>query len=114
MEVRIAIETEIAGLAAERRSPTGNAAIQENLENMSSLISSGTPASEADYHLHHSIAVAAHNKQLINLLETLGLHHYREFSLIKQNLTVILKATLSNYTENIVILSWRLQNLMKI
>ena len=72
LELRIAIEVEMAGLAAQRRSPVQ----EENIVNchraVSGLVRSGDSTAEADFALHLSIADATNNPRFREFLEMLG------------------------------------------
>lgn len=73
LELRAAVETEAAALAAARRSPAQEGAIIEAYEEISALIAAGKPTHDADMALHLSIADATNNPRFREFLSLLGL-----------------------------------------
>ena len=60
-EVRIALESEAAALAAERRTPAHLDAIRQALDQLASAVESGAVGTEADLRFHASVAAASGN-----------------------------------------------------
>jgi GntR family transcriptional repressor for pyruvate dehydrogenase complex len=71
VETRVAIESEIAGLAAERATPEELAALRELLEKMGRRRGDAKRFSEADLEFHLALARATQNTTLIRLLEAI-------------------------------------------
>lgn len=72
LELRAAVEIEAAGLAAERRSPAQDEAIQERYDEIQARIMEGQPTTEADYGFHAAIADATNNPRFREFLELMG------------------------------------------
>ena len=72
LEVRLAIEVESAALAAQRRSPSQEAAIQEAFFEFERLLRAGRPTGPADFAFHRAIAAATGNPFYIEILDALG------------------------------------------
>lgn len=72
LELRIGVETEAAGLAAERRGPENLAALEEALRDFEQALREGGDAVRADYRFHLEVAQATQNRQYTGLLATLG------------------------------------------
>jgi len=72
MELRIAVETGAATLAAKRRSPAQLAQIQEALEAMERAADAGRSTGQLDLEFHLSIARATNNPRFLEFLEALG------------------------------------------
>jgi DNA-binding FadR family transcriptional regulator len=72
MELRTGIETEAAGLAAERASPSQLRRIVDCLNAVDAALKGGEDAIDQDFALHCSIADATGNPQFRRLLEHLG------------------------------------------
>jgi GntR family transcriptional regulator, transcriptional repressor for pyruvate dehydrogenase complex len=72
LELRIGVETEAAGLAAQRRSPANLAAMREALDGFAAAVEAGRDAVAADFRFHSEIARASQNAHFSNLLDTLG------------------------------------------
>ncbi len=72
LELRIGVETEAAGLAAQRRTPANLAAMREALNEIDAAVQAGRDAVAADFRFHREIANATQNAHFSNLLETLG------------------------------------------
>ncbi len=68
LELRIMLETEAAGLAAARRSPTQLQRIEANRGNFMSCCESPGDSAAADTQLHLAIAQAANNPYLLDVL----------------------------------------------
>jgi DNA-binding FadR family transcriptional regulator len=73
LELRIALETECAGLAAARRTEDQLQAIREALAAFVAARESGQDAVGADFQFHLEIARATHNRHFVELMNTLGL-----------------------------------------
>jgi GntR family transcriptional repressor for pyruvate dehydrogenase complex len=72
LEVRLAIEVESAALAAARRSPSQEAAIQEAFFEFERLLRIGQPTGPADFAFHRAIAAATGNPFYAEILDALG------------------------------------------
>jgi len=72
MELRLSIETEAAGLAAERRNSAQLAEIGRRLKAVDRAILRGEDAIEADFAFHQAIFTAADNPYFLRFLEFLG------------------------------------------
>ncbi len=72
LEVRMGIEIEAAGLAAQRRSASQDAAIQEAWNEFGRLLAQGTPTGRTDFAFHRAIAEATNNPFYIEVLDSLG------------------------------------------
>ena len=72
LEVRLAIEVESAALAAERRSPAQEAAIQEAFFEFERLLRLDQPTAPADLAFHRAIAAATGNPSYLDVLDALG------------------------------------------
>lgn len=72
LELRAAVETEAAELAAVRRSPAQEEAIMRRLAAVQDCIQNGKPTAEADFQLHLSIADATNNPRFREFLEVMG------------------------------------------
>lgn len=72
LEVRMGIEIEAAGLAAQRRSASQDAAIQEAWNEFGRLLAEGNPTGKADFAFHRAIAAATNNPFYIEVLDSLG------------------------------------------
>lgn len=72
LELRIALESEAAALAAERRSPAELANIQECFEAVAESVAAGGQAADQDFAFHLAIAEAAHNHHFVEFLHLLG------------------------------------------
>jgi len=68
LEARKAVETEIAGLAAEKATKEDISAIQESLDKMKSAITNIPQVMEFDREFHINIAKAAHNSLLFSVM----------------------------------------------
>jgi GntR family transcriptional repressor for pyruvate dehydrogenase complex len=73
LEIRLGVETEMAGLAAARRTTADIGAIQVALQNMVELAPSPIAAAEADRAFHLAIARATQNDYYVRFAEFLGL-----------------------------------------
>lgn len=73
LEVRLAIEVESAALAAMRRNPSQEAAIQEAFFEFDRLLHLGQPTGPADFAFHRAIAAATGNPFYAEILDALGL-----------------------------------------
>ncbi|MBV2187080.1 MAG: FadR family transcriptional regulator [Rhizobium sp.] len=72
LEVRMGIEIESAGLAAQRRSPSQAASIQEAFFEFDRLLQRGEPTGKADFAFHREIAAATNNPFYVEILDALG------------------------------------------
>ncbi|MCI4664013.1 MAG: FadR family transcriptional regulator [Neomegalonema sp.] len=72
LELRVAVETEAAALAAERRSPAQEHAIWERLEEIDACIAEGRTTSPADFEFHLACADATNNPRFREFLEIIG------------------------------------------
>jgi GntR family transcriptional repressor for pyruvate dehydrogenase complex len=74
MEVREALETQTARLAARRRTETDLNEMRQALTDMSALVDAGEDAADADRRFHNAIAAASHNEFLVSLMDQLADH----------------------------------------
>jgi GntR family transcriptional regulator, transcriptional repressor for pyruvate dehydrogenase complex len=72
MELRIAVETEAASLAAERRSSQARRKVEAALAGVEEAGARGEPGIEADIQLHRAIAEATGNSFFVEFLRYLG------------------------------------------
>jgi GntR family transcriptional repressor for pyruvate dehydrogenase complex len=72
LEVRLAIEIESAALAAQRHSPSQEAAIQEAFFEFERLLRLDQPTGAADLAFHRAIAAATGNPSYLDVLDALG------------------------------------------
>ncbi len=72
LELRIGVETEAAGLAAQRRTDENLRAMRQSLAEFAAAVEAGSDAVTADFGLHHEIAKATQNSHFAELLGTLG------------------------------------------
>ncbi|NTJ41921.1 FadR family transcriptional regulator [Agrobacterium larrymoorei] len=72
LEVRMGIEIESAGLAAQRRSPAQEARIQEAFFEFETLLERHEATGKADFAFHREIAVATNNEFYVEILDALG------------------------------------------
>jgi len=72
LELRIAVETESAALAAARRTPDNLQALRHALAAFISAVDEGRDAVGPDYQFHLEIARATQNHHFIDLMGTLG------------------------------------------
>jgi DNA-binding FadR family transcriptional regulator len=86
-EVRIALEGEVAHLAASRRTEDDLQAIKAALEELDGVIARGEVGSEADIRFHKAIAVASKNKLFVATLETLATHVFQGMT-VARNLSL--------------------------
>jgi GntR family transcriptional regulator, transcriptional repressor for pyruvate dehydrogenase complex len=73
LEMRMAVETEMAGLAAARRTTADIGAIQDALAEMVAVADDPMAAASADAAFHLAIARATHNEYYARFVEFLGL-----------------------------------------
>lgn len=71
LELRIAIEVESAGLAAERRSEAKLLDIYDALQRFQHAAGDSEASGEADFAFHRAIAVATGNTQFVNIMDLL-------------------------------------------
>jgi DNA-binding FadR family transcriptional regulator len=72
LELRIALETEAAGLAAQRRSEQNLLAMREALAQFSAALDQGRDAIGADFQFHLEIARATRNPHFASMMGALG------------------------------------------
>jgi len=72
MELRICVEIEAAGLAAERHDGRQGKAIEAALDRIDQAVDAGEPTVKADFDFHRAIAVATKNPYHPRFLEFLG------------------------------------------
>jgi DNA-binding FadR family transcriptional regulator len=72
LELRIGLETEAAGLAAQRRTEVQLRGMRAALDAFARAVEAGQSAVEADFRFHHEIAGATQNAHFAELLGTLG------------------------------------------
>ena len=72
LELRIGIETEAAGLAAQRRTAANLAVMRAALDGFAAAVEEGRDAVAADFQFHTEIARATQNEHFSGLLATLG------------------------------------------
>ena len=72
LELRIGVETEAAGLAAQRRNPANLAVMRAALDEFSQAVEDGRDAIAADVRFHGEVARATQNAHFANLLGSLG------------------------------------------
>lgn len=72
LEVRMGIEIESAGLAAQRRNTSQEARIQEAFFEFDRLLQQGEPTGKADFAFHREIAAATNNPFYVEILDALG------------------------------------------
>jgi DNA-binding FadR family transcriptional regulator len=73
LEIRLGVETEMAGLAAARRTTADIGAIQDALQDMVELEADPVAAAKADRAFHLAIARATQNDYYVRFAEFLGL-----------------------------------------
>ena len=72
VEVRRALEAEVAGLAAQRRTPADVRRIRKSIVQLEKAVQAGGDGVNEDVQYHRAIAEAARNPFLIDTLEYLG------------------------------------------
>lgn len=72
LELRIGLETEAAGLAAQRRTEAHLAALRRALDAVIAAVEAGQDSVAADFQFHLEIARATQNPHFIELMATLG------------------------------------------
>jgi DNA-binding FadR family transcriptional regulator len=72
LELRIGVETEAAGLAAQRRSAENLAVMRQALDEITLAVEEGRDAVAADFRFHSEIARATQNEHFAGLMGTLG------------------------------------------
>ncbi|MFT7772080.1 FadR/GntR family transcriptional regulator [Roseateles sp.] len=72
LELRIGLETEAAGLAAQRRSEANLAALRKALDAVIAAVEAGQDSVAADFQFHLEIARATQNSHFTDLMATLG------------------------------------------
>ncbi len=71
-ELRLGIEIEAAGFAAERRTVEDLELIESSVDQFALSVERGEEAVEADFNFHQAIAKAAHNENFVGFLDFLG------------------------------------------
>ena len=74
LELRISLETEAAGLAAQRATPEQLTTMASALQNFSTAIHSQSDAVPSDFQFHMEIAQATGNRHFADLMSYLGTH----------------------------------------
>lgn len=74
MELRLAVEVEAAGLAAERVTPSSRRSVEAALEAIEPAIARGEGAVAEDFAFHLAIAKATGNAHFVQFLSFLGRH----------------------------------------
>ena len=72
LEVRMGLEIESAGLAAQRRNAAQVAKIQEAFFEFEELLGVGKPTGKTDFAFHRAIAAATNNPFYVDVLDALG------------------------------------------
>lgn len=72
LELRIGLETEAAGLAAQRRTAENLAALRKALDAVIAAVEAGQDSVAADFQFHLEIARATQNSHFADLMATLG------------------------------------------
>jgi GntR family transcriptional repressor for pyruvate dehydrogenase complex len=72
LELRIGVETEAAGLAAQRRTAQDLVAMRLALDTLSAAMARGADAVAADFQFHLEIARATQNPHFVQLMGSLG------------------------------------------
>lgn len=72
LELRIGLETEAAGLAAQRRTADNLAALRQALDAVIAAVEAGQDSVAADFQFHLEIARATQNGHFTELMATLG------------------------------------------
>ena len=72
LELRIGVETEAAGLAAQRRTADNLLAMRDALDAFTQAVEAGRDAVSADFMFHLEVARATQNPHFVNLMGTLG------------------------------------------
>lgn len=72
LELRIGLETEAAGLAAQRRTEANLAALRRALDAVIAAVEAGQDSVAADFQFHLEIARATQNSHFADLMATLG------------------------------------------
>ncbi|MEO8144265.1 MAG: FadR/GntR family transcriptional regulator [Betaproteobacteria bacterium] len=72
LELRISIETEAAGMAAERRGPAHLTAMRRALDAFARQVAQSKDAVQADFRFHLTVAQATGNRHFADLIRYLG------------------------------------------
>ncbi|MCX7277886.1 MAG: FadR/GntR family transcriptional regulator [Burkholderiales bacterium] len=72
LELRISLETEAAGLAAQRRTPANLVQLEAALQNFKNAIPQDSDAVPADFQFHMEVARATGNQHFADLMTYLG------------------------------------------
>ena len=73
LELRIGVETEAAGLAAQRRTAQNLAVMRAALDEMAAAVEGGQDAVQADFQFHREVTRATQNSHFAELMDALGL-----------------------------------------
>jgi GntR family transcriptional repressor for pyruvate dehydrogenase complex len=73
LELRIGVETEAAGLAAQRRTPQNLIVMGESLAAFTQAVEAGRDSVAADFQFHQEITRATQNPHFASLMATLGM-----------------------------------------
>jgi GntR family transcriptional regulator, transcriptional repressor for pyruvate dehydrogenase complex len=73
LELRIGVETEAAGLAAQRRTDANLKVMRQALDEFATAVSEGLNAVSADFTFHSEIARATQNPRFADLMGALGM-----------------------------------------
>ena len=73
LELRIGVETEAAGLAAQRRTGANLALMRQALDEMAAAVEGGRDAVQADFQFHREVTRATQNSHFAELMDALGL-----------------------------------------
>jgi DNA-binding FadR family transcriptional regulator len=73
LEIRLGVETEMAGLAAARRTTADIGALQQALHDMEQAVNDPVVAARADREFHLAIARATQNEYYVRFIDFLGL-----------------------------------------
>jgi GntR family transcriptional repressor for pyruvate dehydrogenase complex len=74
LELRVSLETEVASLAAQRRTAPQLEALRTALDRLHACRAAGQPTAEADADFHLAIALGANNLRFHEILQHLGSH----------------------------------------
>jgi GntR family transcriptional regulator, transcriptional repressor for pyruvate dehydrogenase complex len=72
LELRISLETESAGLAAQRRTPDNLKTLQQALDTFEDAVKNNSEAVPSDFQFHLEIAKATGNRHFADLMTYLG------------------------------------------
>lgn len=95
LELRIGLETEAAGLAAQRRTEANLVALRRALDAVIAAVEAGQDSVAADFQFHLEIARATQNRHFTELMATLGAQIIPRARLEQAGLTAAASAELS-------------------